>query len=267
MAGLVSQNPQIERNRFMGACGAVRIVDNQVVTKAIILAAGAGRRMGSMGWSQPKCLLPCPGGTLLDHMLDCLIQHGIRDVVLAVGYERELVEQRARRHGHNFVFVENALYASSNTAYSLALVRDSLQGDCLYFNADVWFEAAVLDELLANPNSALLVDPTRNDAEAVKVVADGSGRVMAIGKQLSSQECSGEFVGIGLFRDDLCSAMQPGLERIATTQQGRGSYFESVLHEILAQVVVNSVPIRSGQAMEIDTPEDYREAQRLWGSG
>lgn len=220
-----------------------------------------------MGWTKPKCLLPCPGGALLDHMLRCLIEHEIRDVVMVVGYQRGLIEQCAGRHELRIQFVENPLFEASNTAFSLALVRNLLQGDWLYLNADVWFECDVLQNLLSLPTSALLVDPGRNDVEAVKVAVDHTGRITGIGKHLGGGECAGEFVGIGLFRSDLCAVMRSGLERIATTPNGRDLYFESVVDEVLDQVVVQWVPMSRGQALEIDTPEDFHEARRLWKIG
>ena len=48
--------------------------------RAIILAAGAGRRLAAIRWDHPKCLLPCPSGTLLNNTIqDILVRHLGRD--------------------------------------------------------------------------------------------------------------------------------------------------------------------------------------------
>lgn len=233
--------------------------------RAVILAAGAGRRIATMGWTKPKCLLPCPGGTLLDSMLGNLAAIDVREVTVVVGFEQDLVRQCARRHERRVEFVENTDFATTNTAYSLALVRDRLCGDCYYLNADVWFAGTAIERLAnCKRRSALLIDPMGRDDEAVKVEFDASGQISAIGKRLESRTAAGEFVGIGLFRTELCEAMQPGLRRIVEIGHGRDWYFERVLNEVLGQVEVRGVELAPGEAFEIDTPEDYREAQRIW---
>jgi len=58
---------------------------------AIILAAGAGRRLAEMGWTKPKCLLPVGSHTLLDRALSVFQASGINDITIVVGYEQELV--------------------------------------------------------------------------------------------------------------------------------------------------------------------------------
>ena len=57
--------------------------------KAIILAAGRGRRMGRMTRSLPKCLLKIGGMTLLDRQIHALRGAGIREIGIVTGYRRE----------------------------------------------------------------------------------------------------------------------------------------------------------------------------------
>lgn len=52
--------------------------------KAVILAAGEGRRLRSITYAIPKPLLPLAGGTLLDYLLARLTQVGIDTVALVV---------------------------------------------------------------------------------------------------------------------------------------------------------------------------------------
>ncbi len=52
--------------------------------KAVILAAGQGRRLRSITYAIPKPLFPLAGGTLLDYLLARLTQAGMEDVTLVV---------------------------------------------------------------------------------------------------------------------------------------------------------------------------------------
>ncbi|WP_409998283.1 sugar phosphate nucleotidyltransferase, partial [Escherichia coli] len=50
--------------------------------KAVILAAGAGRRMYPLTEETHKCLLPVGDSTLVDRMLEGLLQVGVSEVLL-----------------------------------------------------------------------------------------------------------------------------------------------------------------------------------------
>ncbi|MGC8514204.1 MAG: NTP transferase domain-containing protein, partial [Acidimicrobiales bacterium] len=66
--------------------------------KAVILAAGLGRRMAPLTDSTHKTLLPVAGTTILDRLLGSLRICGISDVCIVTGYRagdiRAAVSQR-----------------------------------------------------------------------------------------------------------------------------------------------------------------------------
>ena len=59
---------------------------------AIILAGGLGTRLRSSVPDLPKPLAPVAGRPFLSHLLDRLIEGGLTNVTLAVGYRGELIE-------------------------------------------------------------------------------------------------------------------------------------------------------------------------------
>ena len=54
--------------------------------KAIIPVAGKGTRLRPHTWSVPKALLHVAGKPILGHILDQVLELGINDVVLVLGY-------------------------------------------------------------------------------------------------------------------------------------------------------------------------------------
>ncbi len=58
--------------------------------RAILLAAGRGRRLGQ---DLPKCLLSIEGRTLLERHLEILAQVGISAVTVVVGYQKEAIRE------------------------------------------------------------------------------------------------------------------------------------------------------------------------------
>jgi NDP-sugar pyrophosphorylase family protein len=63
--------------------------------QCLILAGGEGSRMWPLTESMPKILLPAGSRPFLDHQLELLHKHGIRDVVLAIGRHGHLVRDYA----------------------------------------------------------------------------------------------------------------------------------------------------------------------------
>jgi len=248
--------------------------------KAVILAAGQGRRLSPMGWDKPKCLLPCGNRTLLDCTLQSILEHGIREAAIVVGYRREMVENAARRHpvssiarerwseGNRFncEFIVNEDYATTNTIHSLWLAREFLSEGILYFNGDVWFEPRVLSLLLQQSGSALGIDAKRCGAEEVKVKTEPSGRITRIGKHLPPEEALGEFIGVAKFERSACELLVGSLRRHNEELDQRGLFFEAALEDILDRHAFMAVPLGGLRAVEIDTPEDYVRAKSIWRS-
>jgi dTDP-glucose pyrophosphorylase len=60
--------------------------------KAIILAAGKGTRMGALTTELPKPMLRVQGKPILEHILEGLLEAGVRDFFIVTGYRAEVIE-------------------------------------------------------------------------------------------------------------------------------------------------------------------------------
>ena len=60
--------------------------------KAVILAAGKGTRMRELTQELPKPMLRVQGRPLLEHIIEGLIENGIRDLCIVTGWHAEVVE-------------------------------------------------------------------------------------------------------------------------------------------------------------------------------
>jgi glucose-1-phosphate thymidylyltransferase len=59
--------------------------------RAIVLAAGRGRRLEPLTLTRPKPLLPVAGRPILEHVLEGLARAGIQDIVVVVGHLGEQI--------------------------------------------------------------------------------------------------------------------------------------------------------------------------------
>jgi NDP-sugar pyrophosphorylase family protein len=61
------------------------------VTDAIVLCGGAGTRLRSVTGEAPKSLATIGDRPFLEILLNQLRRHGFKHVILAVGYQRDLI--------------------------------------------------------------------------------------------------------------------------------------------------------------------------------
>ena len=119
--------------------------------KAIILAAGVGRRLGKDGQVQPKCLLKFNGKSLLERHLDYLGHVQIEEVVIAVGYQAQMIQDEIKALGaENWVrTVYNPEY-TKGSIISLWTLREHLSAgdDLLLMDADVLYDRRIIERLV-----------------------------------------------------------------------------------------------------------------------
>ena len=89
--------------------------------KAVILLAGAGRRLHPLTLDRPKSLLPIGDSTVLEHMITKLLRAGIHSFVVVCGFMEGTIKAYI---GEAFpdldvAFVTNEHYLTTNTGYSL----------------------------------------------------------------------------------------------------------------------------------------------------
>ncbi len=62
--------------------------------QAVILAAGKGTRLKAKTDDLPKAMIEIEGKPLLEYSLDALIENGITDVILVIGFRHETITRR-----------------------------------------------------------------------------------------------------------------------------------------------------------------------------
>jgi L-serine kinase (ADP) len=110
---------------------------------AIVLAAGASRRMGDATADRPKSLLPYKDKPILLRLLDQLGRTQIERIVVVIGYQADKVRALvADRPG--VVLVENTGYADDVNIVSMHLALDHAVGSTVIFEADTIMEDAMV---------------------------------------------------------------------------------------------------------------------------
>lgn len=232
--------------------------------KAIILAAGVGKRLWPVTQYHPKCLIRLGGQTLIARYLRALAAVGVREAVLVVGYKQEMIRAAvgSGAHGVAVRYLENDQYQRGSIT-SLWRARSELDADVLIMDADVLFHQTILDRLVRSPHpNALLMDETvKQTGEECMVVVRG-GRVVALTKRMPERyDLAGEGVGFLKVR----TADTAALVRSVRAYVERGHLdmeYEDALREFFADVRVGYERIGGLPWTEIDFEEDIAKAER-----
>jgi NDP-sugar pyrophosphorylase family protein len=107
--------------------------------KAVILAGGKGTRLAPYTTVFPKPLIPLGQRPILDIIIQQLVNHGFRDIVLTVGYLAELIQAffqnaNSRFSDINLTYVQE--HEPTGTAGSLGTI-EGLDETFLVMNGDV----------------------------------------------------------------------------------------------------------------------------------
>jgi choline kinase len=232
--------------------------------RGIILAAGNGRRLGYT--AGPKALVSIHGRTILERQVTALARAGVREVLVVVGYMRELVQEHCAaletRIGVEITQVVNPHWAKTNTVYSMHLAIGLLEGrDAFTLNGDVLFPTGVLAGLRAAGRAiALAVDEKPCGQEEVKVKLGPDDSLQAIHKGMASAEAAGEFIGIARFTAAAASSFHRALED-ELREHGPMSYYDYALSRLPVETQAHGVRFRDVPMIEIDFPEDLERAQ------
>ena len=99
--------------------------------KALVLAAGSGKRMRPLTRNTHKALLPIGGRTVLQRIIDSLLENGVGDVTVVTGYRAAEVRGHLAESFPNvdFDYVHNARFAETNNIHSVALALDTMKID------------------------------------------------------------------------------------------------------------------------------------------
>jgi choline kinase len=232
--------------------------------KGVILAAGRGERLAPMGWDKPKCLLKFGGHTLLDNIVASLLENNIDKIVIVVGYKQEAVLKELKKHAVTFDTVVNEDFTQTNTIHSLYLAREYLNEDFIYFNADVLFEQQLISRIVGRDGNVFAIEEKKCCEEEVKVIVDENRRIVRIGKKLEPEQCLGEFVGVGKFSASSCEAIVKSLCRFNEKLGERNLFFEAAVNAILDEHVFYAMGLNGLRAIEIDNPQDHKQALKLW---
>ncbi len=231
--------------------------------KALILAAGLGTRLAPITDTKPKSLVPVNGKPILIKQIENLTENGIDDITVISGYKAEVLEEAVHKFYPNIKIIRSVDYATTNNMYSAYLGKEELYGEeFLMMNADVFYDASIIDALLKCPSpNAIVVDIGTYIEESMKVVQENN-RLTEIAKTITPEKALGASIDVYKFSSDGGKAFFDKCSEYIDRGDLK-KWSEVALNDILHDVVFNACPL-VGRWLEIDNHDDLAAAEKLF---
>ena len=234
------------------------------VTRAIILAAGRGVRMGERGKLIPKGLIEVGGKPLIVRSLDILFNTGIEHVTMVTGHLAEAFQPLKQRYGSRLGQRYNQDYATKGSLESLRLGLNEVPGPCLLLESDIIYEPRTIETALHSTHESVIVisGPTGSTDEVYVWTAGQSDELvfdtMSKLKSLKDREPSGELVGVHKIGQDLHREILAA----ASTLSGTDDY-ENAINLARQHTPVHCELVSDLVWAEIDNEAMYDRVNRL----
>jgi choline kinase len=236
----------------------------------MVLAAGAGKRLGEDTRELPKTLLPVDGDrTILDVALANLKRAGLDRAVVVTGFAAERLDERKdeleERHGLEVELCFNPRAEEWNNAYSLWVARHHFAEGVLLVNGDTVHPASVEESLLAARGEPIVIavdDVKPLGEEEMKVHVTEEGLLDRINKSLDPTTSQGEYIGLTLIEPEAAERVADALE--ATWRRDPQLYYEDGFQEFADRGGrVGTAPIGTVEWVEVDDHADLARAREV----
>ena len=229
------------------------------IQTAVILAAGAGRRLQNVAGELPKGLLKIGDRSMMDRSVDLLLKHSIERVIVVVGYQASKYFEALTMKRPSIDFVLNPYFQQTGSMHSLFRARTRLREDFLLLESDLIYEPRALASLLNSKKNDVILVSGRTGAGDEVYVYGHEGTVSAISKKrLSSFTAQGELVGIskishGLYQE-MCRFYEKHIPKFSNYD------YEDCLSDMSKDRVINYLKINDLVWAEIDDKIHYQRA-------
>ena len=232
--------------------------------KAIILAAGQGRRLMPLTESIPKCCLRVEGKAMLEWQIDALAANDIEEVVVVTGFGNHVVEDVASRIDKiPLRTLYNPFYSLSDNLGTCWLARHEMTGPFVLLNGDTLFEPALLRYLLGQASEFPITLATdrkeQYDEDDMKIIA-AQERLLRVGKRLTQQHVNGESIGMMVFSEAGAAAFVRQVEKLMSGPEGLARWFLSAIDDLAQEGLVGICSIHGFSWCEVDDLDDLRDA-------
>ncbi|MDP3764963.1 MAG: NTP transferase domain-containing protein [Nanoarchaeota archaeon] len=233
--------------------------------KAVILAAGIGKRLAPYTQEIPKCLLNVNGKEIIEFQLNALKLHKISDIYVVTGHLSDKVEGSV---GNRAKCIYNPFYQEGILLSFKTAMEHLYSHEFIYIAGDVVFHPGVLGRIMETTGDVVLgVENKECDEEDSKALIKNN-EIIKTGKRLENPDADShisELVHIIKFSGKGSRSFFDIIEEILG-KQDRNAYMMDALNR-MREKGLKLIPayVKNLPRTEIDFKNDLDEANsRKW---
>jgi len=185
--------------------------------KGLILAGGKSTRLYPLTFSLPKPMVPMVNRPFLEHMIEWLRAHGVRDVILTTGYLPDAIQEHFKSGSAHGVRIEYVVEDQPlDTGGAIKNAEALLDESFFVFNGDILTELDLTHMAEEHRRSGAKVsisltwveDPTPYGV----IDTDESGRILSFREKPKPDEVTSHYINAGtyLFEPEVLAEMAAG---------------------------------------------------------
>ncbi len=220
------------------------------VDNAIIMAAGMSSRFAPISYEMPKALIEVKGEVLIERQIKQLQKSGIGQIILVVGYRKELFYYLQEKYG--VIIVENKDYRVKNNHSSIYAAKDYLKNSYVC-SADNYFTGNPFEKEVDESYYAAMFSEGKTNEWCLETDADGyiteiniggTHQWYMIGHTFWSEDFSRRFVRI----------LEEAYYDVCTTDK----LWENIFMEHLDTLKMKIRKYETGKIYEFDSLDELR---------
>ncbi len=226
--------------------------------KAVVLAAGLGKRMKPLIKGRPKALVELGGKPLLQHVLESLQKAGVEEAVIVIGFGGEKIKKRfGKRFGKLKLFYV-VQRIPMGTAHAVLKAKDRVKGRFLVASADVIVLPSLWKRLAAKKgfDAVIALREERHPERFGVALVSGKKMMQIVEKPRKKIESS--LVNAGAY--SFSQRIFPALRKTKVSSRGEFELTDTI-NALAGKDRVGFV-VYNGKCLDIGNLEDLRKAEK-----
>lgn len=243
--------------------------------KALILAAGYGRRLQPITNKIPKSMVSVNGTPLLENALNNLSCLEISEIGIVVGHMADYIRNKIGQewNGIPVSYFENARYLETNNVVSLYKAINFCDDDMLMLECDIYYHKEMLEYLINGKGECSILvspfNPNTMDGSVIKVDGD-IAKNLVLGKWQGEDfdySATRKTVNMYKFEKKFVKEKYMPLIKWYVENLGENSYYEKILGALmyLRECDIHVVEVPEEMWCEVDDIDDLKRARERFG--
>ena len=224
--------------------------------------------MGELGEKIPKCLIKYNGETLIQRTLRILINCGITDITVVVGYlEKQIREHINSNFSDRYInYLVNPDYIKKENIYSVWVARDAFDNDILMMDADLIINTHIMKRITGyNQRNFIVVRKETHEDEMIVSIKDR--RVVSLSNDQTPNnldfDSKVESVGIIKFSKNAAKEFVEKIKHFVDSDE-LNNYYEAAINLLFKKNTFSILELDENSVVEeIDTIDDIERLRTI----